>query len=133
MSFRHELRIRYGECDMQQVVFNAHYLAYIDDAVDTWLRTALGSFEAGGFDCMVKKVEIEWHRAARFGEVLALELGVARWGRTSFDITVAGTVGPEAVFSSRSVYISTTPGAAVATPVPAWVREALGEASDPPS
>jgi len=28
MSYRHTVRVRYGECDMQSVVFNAHYLAY---------------------------------------------------------------------------------------------------------
>ena len=36
--YRHSLRIRYGECDMQGVVFNANYMAYVDDAVDTWVR-----------------------------------------------------------------------------------------------
>ena len=30
--------VRYGECDQQGVVFNAHYLAYVDDALDQWLR-----------------------------------------------------------------------------------------------
>ena len=29
--YRHEIRIRYGEVDMQRHVFNAHYLAYVDD------------------------------------------------------------------------------------------------------
>ena len=38
MTYRHLVRIRYGECDMQKVVFNANYLAYIDDATDTWFR-----------------------------------------------------------------------------------------------
>ncbi len=33
--FRCQVRVRFGECDMQGVVFNAHYLAYIDDAAAT--------------------------------------------------------------------------------------------------
>ena len=48
VPYRHPVRIRYGECDMQKVVFNANYLAYIDDATDTWMRTALGEFEDDG-------------------------------------------------------------------------------------
>ncbi|MFM7093508.1 MAG: acyl-CoA thioesterase, partial [Actinomycetota bacterium] len=36
--YEHRIRIRYGECDMQKVVFNAHYLAYCDDAADCWMR-----------------------------------------------------------------------------------------------
>ena len=42
MSYVHRVRVRYGECDMQRVVFNANYLAYIDDATDTWFRETLG-------------------------------------------------------------------------------------------
>jgi len=30
MSFVHELRVRYGECDPQGIVFNANYLLYFD-------------------------------------------------------------------------------------------------------
>ena len=41
MSYVHTLRVRYGECDMQRVVFNANYFVYVDDAVDTWTRHAL--------------------------------------------------------------------------------------------
>jgi acyl-CoA thioesterase FadM len=36
--------VRYGEVDMQRVVFNAHYLAYCDDAVERWGST---SFDPG--------------------------------------------------------------------------------------
>ena len=32
----HHIRVRYGEVDMQRVVFNSHYLAYCDDAVESW-------------------------------------------------------------------------------------------------
>jgi len=31
-SLRHELRVRYGECDPQGIVFNANYLLYFDVA-----------------------------------------------------------------------------------------------------
>ncbi len=30
--FRHLMRVRYSECDLQGVVFNAQYLAYSDSA-----------------------------------------------------------------------------------------------------
>ena len=31
--FKHSIAVRFGEVDLQAVVFNAHYLAYCDDAV----------------------------------------------------------------------------------------------------
>ncbi len=33
---------------MQGVVFNANYMAYVDDAVDTWVRDELGTSRSSG-------------------------------------------------------------------------------------
>jgi acyl-CoA thioester hydrolase len=129
MGFRHVVRVRYGECDMQKVVFNANYLAYLDDAVDTWFREVFapeGSFEDLGFDFMVKRIELEWQSPALFGETIELDCSVTRWGTTSFDVTVVASVGERPVFHATLVYVSTTPGAAKAAPVPDMVRTALG-------
>jgi acyl-CoA thioester hydrolase len=126
MAYRHEIRVRYGECDMQQVVFNANYMAYIDDACEMMFRTALGpSFEQAGFDFMVKKLELEWHSAARHLEHLLLELTIPRWGTTSFDVHVVAGVGERPVFTADLVYVSTTPGAAVPAPVSERVKSAI--------
>ena len=54
VPFRHELRVRYGEVDMQGHVFNAHYLAFVDDTLNAWLRKALGDYQAAGFDMVLK-------------------------------------------------------------------------------
>jgi acyl-CoA thioester hydrolase len=125
MGFRHPIRVRYGECDMQQVVFNANYFAYIDDAVDQWVRSALGDYQAYGFDFMLKKLTMEWSSPARYADELVLDVGVTRWGRSSFDVTVTGAVGERPVFTAVVVYVSTSPGSATAVPVPDAVRAAL--------
>jgi len=125
MAFRQTIRVRYGECDMQQVVFNANYFAYIDDAVDQWVRSVLGEYIQHGFDFMVKKLTMEWSSPARYDDELVLEVGVSRWGRSSFDVTVTGAVGERPVFTAVGVYVSTRPGSAEAVPVPDAVRAAL--------
>jgi acyl-CoA thioester hydrolase len=125
MSYTHRIRVRYGECDMQSVVFNANYLAYVDDAIDTWFRKALGNFEELGFDFMVKKITVEWQTPARFADELDLAARVSRWGNTSFDVEVIATVGERPVLIANAVYVSTTPGSPDPTPVPAAVRDAL--------
>ena len=51
MSYTHQIRIRYVDCDMQGVVYNAHYLTFIDDAFDCWMRELDWDFE--------KKLEAE--------------------------------------------------------------------------
>ncbi len=84
--YTHQIRVRYGELDPQGVVFNANYLAYCDDAFDTWLRNALGNgLEQHQADVMLKKAEVIWHSPARLGDVIELEVSIKRWGQTSFD------------------------------------------------
>ena len=40
--FFHALRVRWVEVDMQKIVFNGHYLMYLDTAVsDYWRALAL--------------------------------------------------------------------------------------------
>ena len=41
-----KLRVRYGECDPQGVVFNAHFLAYFDVGITELFRAAFGSYKA---------------------------------------------------------------------------------------
>ena len=128
MLYEHRLRIRYAECDMQQVVFNDHYLAYCDDAVDCWMRQTLGgSLHDVGFDCMVKRAEVTWIKGATFGHNMVVRLGVTKFGVTSFEVFAEGFIdGDVKSFEANLLYVSTVPGEAKATPVPAFVREKLG-------
>ena len=122
--YRHEVRVRYGDCDMQQVVFNAHYLAYSDDAVMCWFADRLAA-RMHEFDCMLKSVNIVWHRPLRLGDTATLDCVVTRWGNSSFDVLIRGHVAGEPSFDTAIVYVSTTPGAPKPIPVPEWVRSAL--------
>ena len=36
----HTVRVRYGECDLQGIVFNAHYLSYFDISITELWREA---------------------------------------------------------------------------------------------
>lgn len=129
MQHTHEIRVRYGECDMQRVVFNANYFAYCDDAVDTWFRAALapdgGGFEALGFDFMLKRAELTWHAPLVFGETASLDCSIARWGTTSFDVRIDGRVGGSPRFSASITYVSVVPHEGTPTPVPEAVRSKL--------
>jgi acyl-CoA thioester hydrolase len=124
--YRHEIRIRYGEVDMQRVVFNANYLAYCDDAADTWFR-ALGMGDGDGtWDVMVKRADITWHGGATNGETLAIDLRVARWGTSSFDVELDGHVGDRPVFTAVITYVAVQMGTTVPVPVPDAFRAAAG-------
>lgn len=111
---------------MQRVVFNAHYLAYCDDAMETWLRHLDVRVADHEFDFMLKKATVEWEGAATIGDALDIAVGVDRWGRTSFDIGFRGRVGDRPVFAATIVYVGVEYGTRQPVPVPSAVRERLG-------
>jgi acyl-CoA thioester hydrolase len=126
MAFTHVVRVRYGEIDMQRVVFNAHYLAYCDDAADVWFRQLGAGLEGGAWDVMVKKAEITWTGAARVHDELIIEVAVRRWGTTSFDVGFDGAVRGEPVFSADLTYVAVRTGTTDTVPVPEDFRSAAG-------
>jgi acyl-CoA thioester hydrolase len=138
MSFIQDFRVRYNECDMQNVVFNANYWVYADDAVAQFFRHGLATeLNIGpdnvdmfsiGFDFMLKTASGTWHKGATYGDVIHAECSVSRWGHTSFDVIVDMAVNGQQVFDCVITYVSVTPGVAQSAPIPDVVRRALGGA-----
>ena len=124
MGYVHRVRVRYGECDMQRVVFNANYLAYCDDAADWWFRSLGALLEAGEWDVMVKKACVTWDGAAKVHDDLAIAVSVSRWGNSSFDVRFDGTVEGAPVFTAEITYVAVVTGTTQTVPVPAEFRAA---------
>ena len=122
MGYSTQIRVRYNECDMQGIAFNGNYLVYVDETIDRWITDLIGE---DAIDMVVKKATVEWESSARRGELIELVPRVSRWGTTSFDVTVTGTVGDRPVFTATIVYVNVAPGTKTPTPVPAEIREAL--------
>ena len=128
--FRHRISVRYGEVDQQGVVFNAHYLAYMDDAMETWMREFPDLRETFAWDMMLKKCTLEWQGSIGSGEPLDIDVAVSHWGRTSWRLGYVGTSRGRPVFTAEVVYISVELGSTRAIETPAGVREQFGEAVD---
>jgi YbgC/YbaW family acyl-CoA thioester hydrolase len=128
----HHVRVRYGEVDMQQVVFNAHYLAYCDDATECWLQALGVNVFDHGWDFMVKKATIEWQGTATVHEVIDITVGVDRWGTTSFDVGFTGRVEERPVFGCVITYVGVAAGSRSTMAVPPELRAVLGDAGTSP-
>jgi acyl-CoA thioester hydrolase len=116
--------VRYAECDQQGVVFNAHYLAYADEAVEHILRqqgVSYGELLARGLDTSVVASELQWTSSARWGEVVDVDGLVERVGRTSFVVAMTISVGERLCCTVRTTYVLTDLERAP-TPVPDDVR-----------
>src|SRR5205807_8720132 len=85
-QFSYPLRVRYGECDPQGIVFNANYLLYCDVAFTELWREAVGPWQEmaeRGFDAVVADAQLSFRAPARFDDELALRASVARLGNTA--------------------------------------------------
>jgi len=126
--FRHNLRVRYGECDLQGVVFNAHYLAYFDTSLNELLRAAVGSYRAiheRGIDVVVAEAQLRFHAPARFEEELTLEIAVARLGTTGITTTHRIAREDELLVDGMLRHVMVDLKTLIKTPIPDWLRQQL--------
>jgi len=128
--YRHTIAVRWGEVDQQGVVFNAHYLAFMDDAMETWLRPIRPLGDELGWDMMLRRCQIEWHGPLGARDLLDLDVAVSRFGRTSWDLDYRGTCAGRLVFTARVVYVSVAARTSTPIETPRPIREFMGEPID---
>lgn len=135
MTFTTTVRVRYAEVDAQQVVFNAHWLTYADDAVTRFLEhlgydpATLWSPDGGGsFDIMVRASALDFAGSAGFDDVVTLAVTATRLGTSSFDLEVAASVDGRAAVTITTTYVCVPPGEQRSMPIPDELRERLGAA-----
>jgi len=98
--FTHHLRVRYNECDPQNVVFNANYFTYFDITITELWREAFGSYDAmlqAGADLMVVEARARYLAPARFDDELRIGAGFSRLGTTSIQTRLLVRRGDEAI------------------------------------
>jgi len=127
--FSHPLRVRYAECDPQQIVFNANYFAYFDIAMTELWRAAAGSYGAmleRGIDMVVAEASARFLGAARFDDELALEVLITRLGTTACTTRHRVRRGEETLVEGEMRHVFVDRESLQKTPIPEWLREALG-------
>lgn len=89
-AFVHRIRVRYGEVDPQQVVFNARYLDYADIGVTEYWRAirAAGLWRDDIIECHVARAEVLFRKPVRADEEIDILVRTARFGNTSMTTLV---------------------------------------------
>jgi YbgC/YbaW family acyl-CoA thioester hydrolase len=127
--FSHRLRVRWAEVDMQKIVFNAHYLMYLDTAVaDYWRVLGLpyeSTLQELGGDLYVKKATLEYHASARYDDVLDVALRCAKVGNSSMVFVGSVWCGDALLVSGELVYVFADPVSQTSRPVPQGLRDVL--------
>lgn len=109
--FRFFLRVRYGECDAQGIVFNARWGDYVDIAVTEYQRAVFGVVDPakGGIDMKLVKQTIEWRSSARFDDTIECRVATVRIGTTSFTIQTRFLRGDTQLATAETVYVAVDP------------------------
>ncbi len=127
-TFRHleRLRVRWAEVDLQGIVFNGHYLMYIDTAVAGWWRAMAMPYQqtmAGlGGDLYVRKAALTYDASARYDELLDIGVRTARVGNSSLVVEAAVFRGDQRLVGAELIYVYADPSSQTSRPVPPTLR-----------
>lgn len=88
-NFTFLLRVRYSECDSQNIVFNANYA---DVAATEFTREIWGDYHKlleRGIENRVIKLTINWSAPAHFDDVLAISVTASQIGNSSYTLELS--------------------------------------------
>ena len=147
--YPHQLAVRFRDCDPMGHVNNAVYLTYLEQArFHHWrasglARQTIASGAAANAAAptdipgvIVARVEIDYRKAAKYGDLLRIDLGVAAIGRTSFTYEYEIRAADDALIATaRTVIVRFDYAAGKPVPISEELKAALTgtltEGSDP--
>ena len=130
--YRTEFRVRFGETDLQGVVFNANYLLYVDTAQMDYLRyigVPYSLMRGQGHDIVIAEAHLQFKSPARFDEFIDAYARVPEIGNTSFRMAfeLHERTSGRLLASARTVYVIVQESTGEPIRVPAYLRRAVRE------
>ena len=126
--FIHSLRVRYGECDPQGIVFNANYLLYFDVAFTELWRAGVGPWQEmveRGIDAVVAEANLRFRAPARFDDELQLRAQVTKLGETAITTEIDVMRGEELLVQGVLRHVCVATDTWRKASLPDWVRDGL--------
>jgi len=132
--FTMQLRVRYGECDPQGVVFNANYFAYFDLVLTEAWREAIGPYGdmiEQGTDLVVAEASARFLGPARFDDLVDAEWRITRLGTTAMTTRIDLSTGGNAVVEGQMRHVFIDPETKEKKEMPPEIRAALEPYAQP--
>ena len=127
--FADPLRVRWAEVDMQKVVFNGHYLMYVDTAMGNYWRALALPYEetlaALDGDLFVRKSTLDYLAPARYDDALEVGIRFEAAGTSSLRFVAAVFRGEELLVHGEIVYVWTDAATRRPQPAPAALVDAF--------
>ena len=134
------IRVRYAECDLQGIVFNAHYMAFADVGLTEYMRALMvesrtratgdmigGFMQHFGGDNWVRHAEIDFRAPAKADDLIDIAVRITRFGRTSYALLVHILRGDELLNVVKLTYVWFDPSTDQVAPVAAKFIKAVSD------
>jgi 4-hydroxybenzoyl-CoA thioesterase len=98
--FVHRQAIRFSHCDPGGIVYFPHYFEMVYEAIEDWFDSKIEPnletrLRRDGLGFPTVNTQCDFFKPSRVGDVLALEISVARLGRSAVEFVVSGKVDDE--------------------------------------
>ncbi|MFN3861105.1 MAG: YbgC/FadM family acyl-CoA thioesterase [Roseateles sp.] len=126
-EFRHlePLRVRWAEIDAQGIVFNGHYLTYLDTAVSGYWRALAipyaQTMKSLGGDLYVRRAMLDYRGSARYDDRLDIGIRAREFGNSSMRVDGGIFRGEQLLVQAEMIYVFADP----ATQTPVRLPDAL--------
>jgi 4-hydroxybenzoyl-CoA thioesterase len=125
--FTHRQPIRFSHCDPGGIVYFPHYFEMVYEAIEDWFDAAIEAnletrLRRDGIGFPTVNTLCDFYRPSRVGDVLALEIAIARLGRSAVEFVVSGKVQGEERLRVRHMIALVSLETLRAVPIPAGMR-----------
>lgn len=135
VQFTHRVEVRFRDCDPMGHANNAVYLTYLEQARFAHWKSLWGmgspQMPPGMPGVILARVECDYKRPSKYGDVLEVRLAIVELGRSSFryEYEIVDEQG-RTILTAKTVQVMYDYTAAKAVPIPDTIRARLTEASD---
>lgn len=130
-DFRHleSLRVRWAEIDAQGIVFNGHYLTYLDTAISGYWRALAipyhDTMKSLGGDLYVRRATLDYRGSARYDDRLDIGIRVREFGNSSMMVDTAVFHGDQMLVQAEMIYVFADPATQTPLRLPDSLRQVI--------
>ncbi len=128
----HPMRVRWGECDPQGIVFNVNYFLYFDVGITEYMR-ALGYQGDSVLEFYTVNAQADFRGSAKFDDEIEVGVRCARLGVKSMTVAAAIFRDDDLLTEGALTYVHAELGTQNTSPLPKeFIERVLSFESTPP-
>lgn len=125
-AFFHPLRVRWGECDAQNIVYFANYFTFFDVAMTEYFRELGYRFDGDDkLEFFTVNARADYRGSAVYDDEIDVGVRCARIGEKSLSITTAIFRNDELLTEGGLTYVHAEPNTKNSTPLPGELVERI--------